>query len=89
MAVAEEGCLFLPGAHRPLARPDFAVCRGLDHNGHTVVVRGTGTLARCLQHATDHLNGIVVEDHLSPGERSEPRRQHATVAADVPATWPT
>ena len=83
-----EGCLSLPGAYLPVARPDFAVCRGHDQFGEPVSVKGTGTLARCLQHETDHLGGIVMEDRLTALQRRELRRQHQRVAADYPGDWP-
>jgi peptide deformylase len=83
-----EGCLSLPGAYLPVARPDFAICRGQDQFGEPVTVKGTGTLARCLQHETDHLNGIVMEDHLTAAERRDLRRQHKRVAASYPGDWP-
>lgn len=86
--VEHEGCLSLPGAYLPVARPDFAVCRGQDQFGQPVTVKGTGTLARCLQHETDHLHGIVMEDHLSPVERRALRRQHAKASRDYPTSWP-
>ena len=83
-----EGCLSLPGAYLPVSRPDFAICQGQDQFGEPVIVKGTGTLARCLQHETDHVNGVVMEDHLSPSERRNLRRQHKRVAADYPDDWP-
>ena len=83
-----EGCLSLPGAYTPVSRPDFAVCQGQDQFGESVIVKGTGTLARCLQHETDHVNGIVMEDHLSPSERRGLRQQHKQVAAEYPGDWP-
>lgn len=86
--VALEGCLSLPGAYAPLARPDTAVCRGQDQFGQPVTVRGTGVLARCLQHEVDHLQGVVLEDHLTARERRDLRRQHARAAADYPEHWP-
>ncbi|WP_052664573.1 peptide deformylase [Nitriliruptor alkaliphilus] len=86
--VALEGCLSLPGAYLPLARPDTAVCRGQDQFGQPITVRGTGVLARCLQHEVDHLEGVVFEDHLTPPERRDLRLQHARVAEDYPERWP-
>jgi len=83
-----EGCLSLPGAYLPFARPDTAVCRGQDQFGQPVTVRGTGVLARCLQHETDHLDGTVFEDHLSPRERRSLRRQHGRAADLYPDRWP-
>nr|WP_262391049.1 peptide deformylase [Micrococcus luteus] len=36
---------------------------------------GTGLLARCLQHETDHLDGILYVDRLDGEERREARRR--------------
>jgi peptide deformylase len=83
-----EGCLSLPGAYLPISRPDIAICNGQDQFGEPIRVAGTGTLARCLQHETDHSNGIVMEDHLTAAERRDLRRQHEMVAAQYPDDWP-
>ena len=53
----EEGCLSFPGAFVECARPDFAVVTGTGHRGEPVEFSGTGMLARCLQHETDHTHG--------------------------------
>lgn len=86
--VAEEGCLSLPGAYLPVTRPDTAVCRGQDQFGQPVIVRGTGVLARCLQHETDHVDGMVFADRLTSTERDELHRQHHRAADRYPARWP-
>ena len=87
--VAAEGCLSLPGAFHPLARPDRAVCTGVDPFGEPVTVIGTGLLARCLQHETDHLKGIVFGDRLPNRARRDLYRQHQSVAHRYPNEWPT
>lgn len=84
----EEGCLSLPGGYQPLARPDHAVCTGLDPWGQPVTVTGTGTLARCLQHETDHLNGTVFGDRLSTRMRRKLYAQAEQLAHLYPADWP-
>jgi peptide deformylase len=61
---SEEGCLSVPGQRAALPRPDRAVARGYDVEGREIVVEGTGVLARCLQHETDHLNGRLYIDRL-------------------------
>jgi peptide deformylase len=66
---SEEGCLSVPGPRASLARPDRAVCHGFDLGGEPVSVVGTGVLARCFQHETDHLNGKLYIDRLSTRER--------------------
>jgi peptide deformylase len=37
--------------------------------GEPITVEGTELLARCLQHETDHLDGIVFIDRMSPQDR--------------------
>ena len=68
---ADEGCLSLPGAYVELARPDHAVCRGAGPYGDAGRGEGTGLLARCLQHETDHLNGTVFGDRLAGRARKK------------------
>ncbi|MDR0959484.1 MAG: peptide deformylase [Propionibacteriaceae bacterium] len=84
----EEGCLSLPGAYESLARPDHAICRGFDHNGDPIEIVGTGMLARCLQHETDHLNGIVFGDRLSTRRRKHLYAAHDAIAYRYPDDWP-
>jgi peptide deformylase len=66
-----EGCLSVKGQYSPLARPDFAVVTGQDPSGTAIRVEGTGLLARCLQHETDHLNGILYIDRLTAKARKK------------------
>ena len=84
----EEGCLSLPGGYAELARPAVAVCRGQDQYGDPVEVRGTGLLARCLQHETDHLNGIVFGDRLPSRRRRGLYESHRLAAHRYPPAWP-
>lgn len=60
----DEGCLSVLGQHALLARPDKAGVTGVDHQGQPIEVHGTGLFARCLQHETDHLNGMLYIDRL-------------------------
>ncbi|MFE0203880.1 peptide deformylase [Streptomyces sp. NPDC058985] len=74
---SNEGCLSVPTAYAPLARPDYAEVTGQDEKGNPVKVRGTGYFARCLQHETDHLYGYLYIDRLSKRERKDALRQMA------------
>ncbi|MGW8380097.1 peptide deformylase [Streptomyces sp. ODS28] len=74
---SNEGCLSVPTAYAPLARPDYAVVRGQDAEGKPVAIEGTGYFARCLQHETDHLYGYLYIDRLSKRERKDALRQMA------------
>lgn len=71
MVSDEEGCLSIPGPHAELARPGLATVTGFDSSATAITVSGTGTLARCLQHESEHLDGIVYVDHLDPARRRE------------------
>lgn len=88
LVAQEEGCLSLPGAYQSLARPDYAVCTGVDAFGQPVEIVGTGLLARCLQHETDHLGGTVFGDRLSGRSRRKLYQQHESLAHLYPADWP-
>jgi len=81
----EEGCLSVPGAHARLARPDRATCHGFDVRGEPVTVEGTGLLARCLQHETDHLEGRLYIDRLSKRARKQVLRDYENFRAEAAA----
>jgi len=66
-----EGCLSVPGEYADLARPDRCEVTGVDVHGDPVKIVGTGLLARCLQHESDHLDGVVYVDRLPAEERAE------------------
>jgi peptide deformylase len=84
----DEGCLSLPGAFVPCARPDSATVTGVDQHGDPVEYAGIGMVARCLQHETDHLNGIVFGDRLPNRLRKRLYKQAAEAAGDFPPGWP-
>jgi peptide deformylase len=65
----EESCLSLPGIWAPTPRWTRAVVRGADIDGKPIEVEGTGLMARCLQHETDHLEGRLFIDRLNTDER--------------------
>jgi peptide deformylase len=84
----EEGCLSYPGAFVPCARPDRARVTGQGLDGEPVEFAGTGLLARCLQHETDHLHGTVFGDRLPDRMRKKLRKQMEAAAEEYPETWP-
>jgi peptide deformylase len=60
-----EGCLSVPGEMFPTGRATWAKVTGSDVDGEPVEVEGTGFFARCLQHETDHLDGLLYLDRLT------------------------
>lgn len=65
----EEACLSLPGLSFPTPRANYAVVKGVDLNNDPITVSGHGLMARCLQHETDHLDGILFIDRMNPEHR--------------------
>ena len=65
----DEGCLSIPGLTFDCTRAFGVVARGFDMHGEPVVIEGTEKLARCIQHETDHLDGILFVDRLDAETR--------------------
>jgi peptide deformylase len=61
-----EGCLSLPGLTFDCPRRMRVVAEGFNMFGDPVRVEGSELLARCVQHETDHLDGIIFVDKLDP-----------------------
>lgn len=70
----EEGCLSIPGLSFDCTRAYGAVARGFDMYGEPVLIEGTEHLARCLQHETDHLDGVLFVDRLDAQTRKAAMR---------------
>ncbi len=84
----DEGCLSFPGAFVTCARPDSATVIGVNHMGEAVTFSGTGLLARCLQHETDHTMGTVFGDRIPNRAMKKLRKQMEAAAPDYPLGWP-
>jgi peptide deformylase len=65
----DEGCLSLPGLQYPTPRAPRLVATGFNMFGDPVTIEGTELLARCVQHETDHLDGILFIDRLDKKQR--------------------
>ncbi|MGB9666251.1 MAG: peptide deformylase [Candidatus Cryosericum sp.] len=64
-AVAEEGCLSIPGVYAPIERPDQITLSYLDHTGKRRVRKFTDFEARVIQHEYDHLQGTLFVDLIT------------------------
>ena len=84
-----EGCLSVPGEHFPTPRADWAKVTGTDLDGNPVEYEGTGLFARCLQHETDHLDGKLYLERLTPNQRdlSRQARKERGWEADGVLKW--
>jgi peptide deformylase len=70
-----EGCLSLPGIYIDTKRRLNVVAKGFNQHGDPVQIVGTGTMARCVQHETDHLDGVLFVDRLDSARRKEAMRE--------------
>ncbi len=67
----EEGCLSFPGIYFDTPRAPRVVAKGLDMHGEPVVIEGSELLARCIQHETDHLDGVLFIDRMDRAQRKQ------------------
>ena len=66
----EEGCLSVPGQFAEIDRPDKCHVKYLDYYGQPKELVAEGMIATCIQHETDHLEGILFIDYLSKLKKS-------------------
>lgn len=62
--VAEEGCLSLPDLWLNIERATDIVVEYVAKNGKKREVKLSGFDARVVQHEVDHLDGILITDHI-------------------------
>jgi peptide deformylase len=69
--VADEGCLSIQGVTVPVERSLEVTLVGKDEHGKDVRYELEGYYARCAQHETDHLDGVLMLDRTTPEARKE------------------
>ncbi|WP_067677972.1 peptide deformylase [Nocardia miyunensis] len=70
-----EGCLSIPGLRYDVTRSLRVRARGVDADGAAVEFEAEGLLARCVQHESDHLDGVLYLDRLDPAARKAALRE--------------
>jgi len=68
-AVAEEGCLSIPGIYSQVKRASKVTVKALNENGDPIEITKEALTARALQHEIDHLDGILFVDRIGRMER--------------------
>lgn len=68
-ALAEEGCLSLPGVIVEVERPLHVRVSGRDPSGAPLMVEGSGLEARVIQHEIDHLDGVLILERTTREQR--------------------
>lgn len=85
MVGEEEGCLSIPGVQVCVRRPVEASITAQDLDGNPFTLSNAGLAARVWQHETDHLNGILIIDRMSPLDRLATRKTLKELRADAEA----
>lgn len=78
--IINEGCLSLPDIHEDIARPSFVRIKYQDENLEEHIDEYKGFAARVIQHEYDHLDGILLIDHLLPLKRRLLRSKLAAIS---------
>ena len=68
-SVMEEGCLSIPGIREEVERPVSIKIEYFDEKWELVEEELTGIAARIVQHEYDHLDGIMIPDHITSIKR--------------------
>lgn len=64
--ISEEGCLSFPKFYEYIKRAKKVLVKAINLQGESFEMECDGFLARAVQHELDHLNGVLLIDHLSP-----------------------
>lgn len=71
----EEGCLSFPDVHAEIIRPRRCTIRAYDLEGKPFERTSDELEARIWQHETDHLDGMLFIDRMSPIDKMSNRKQ--------------
>lgn len=82
-----EGCLSIPDIQAETTRYARVRVRGADVDGNPVVIEADDILARCIQHETDHLDGVLFLKRLESEIRKPAMRQLRESEWFLDANW--
>ena len=82
----EEGCLSVPGLSWDIVRPKEVHLTGYDLDGNEVSIEADEFEARVFQHEMDHLDGVLLLEHLDEDQRKEAKRILRDRALDLSAS---
>jgi len=86
----EEGCLSIPGLSWEIIRPKTIHVVAIDLEGNEISFEADELFARLIQHEVDHLDGVLLLEHLNDDQRKEAKKILRERALDsVEACGPT
>ena len=71
----EEGCLSVPGIYTKIRRYKKCKVTAIDLDGNEFTEEAEGIHARCLQHESDHIEGMTIADRMASAARIAHRKQ--------------
>lgn len=82
--VFEEGCLSVPGMSFEIVRPKEIHIIGRNLDGSEISIEADELLSRLFQHELDHLDGVLLLDHLEKPERKAALRRWREMRSTIP-----
>ncbi len=82
----QEGCLSFPGIQEEVERAAKVRVRAQDRNGQWFELEAEGLLAVAIQHEYDHLQGVLMIDHMGPLKKRLTHRKMVKRAEEQAAT---
>ncbi|MGI8848878.1 MAG: peptide deformylase [Pyrinomonadaceae bacterium] len=73
--IGDEGCLSFPGLYQQIQRNMRTIVRAQDVDGNLFELDAMELTARCILHETDHCDGIVFLDRMTPLKREMAKRK--------------
>ncbi len=77
--VGDEGCLSFPGLFQTVKREMRVIARARNLKGEEFELDVANLAARCILHETDHCDGIVFLDRMTPLKRELAKRKIKTL----------
>ncbi len=77
--IGDEGCLSFPGLFQVVKREMRVIARAQDVKGERFELDVSELAARCILHETDHCDGIVFLDRMTPLKRQFAKRKIKTL----------
>jgi peptide deformylase len=82
----QEGCLSFPGVQEDIDRASHVRVRAQDRDGAWFELEADGLLAVAIQHEYDHLQGVLMIDHMGPLKKRLTHRKMVKRAEEQPST---
>ena len=82
----QEGCLSFPGVQEDVDRAAHVRVRAQDRDGKWFELEADGLLAVAIQHEYDHLQGVLMIDHMGPLKKRLTHRKMVKRAEEQAST---